>query len=77
LEIKFSRKNTMRMSKQHYEFIADTIGPMVGWPSHLHSIADELEKTNPRFNREKFLQRATKAWEDNHDIPDVDDYIPY
>ena len=67
----------MRMSKQHYEFIADTIGPMVGWPSHLHSIADELEKTNPRFNREKFLQRATKAWKDNHDIPDVDDHIPY
>ena len=67
----------MRMSKQHYEFIADTIGPMVGWPSHLHSIADELEKTNPRFNREKFLQRATKAWEDNNEQPDIDDSIPY
>lgn len=67
----------MRMSRQHYEFIADTIGPMVAWPSHLHTIADELEKTNPRFNREKFLQRSTKAWEDNHQIPTVDDKIPY
>ena len=67
----------MRMSKQHYEFIADTIGPMVSWPTHLHSIADELEKTNPRFNRKKFLQRATKTWEDNNEQPDIDDSIPY
>jgi len=51
----------MRMSKQHYEFIADTIGPMVGWPSHLHSIADELEKTNPRFNREEVFATCNQS----------------
>ena len=70
-------RSTPRFTRRDYEFIADTIGPMVAWPSHLHSIADELEKTNPRFNREKFLQRSTKAWEDNHQIPTIDDEIPY
>jgi hypothetical protein len=67
----------MRMTRQHYEFIANTIGPMVGWPSHLQSIADELEKTNPRFDRQKFLDRATKAWEDKHEIDELEDQIPY
>lgn len=67
----------MRMTRQHYEFIADTIGPMVGWPSYLLTIADELEKTNPRFNREKFLDRATKAWEDKHEVEEIDDEISF
>jgi hypothetical protein len=56
----------MKMSKQHFDFIADTVGPMVGWPSHLQTLADELAKSNPRFNREKFISRATNAWEQAH-----------
>jgi hypothetical protein len=40
-------------------------------------IADDLAKTNPRFNREKFLTRATKAWEQNHLGERIDDEIPY
>lgn len=70
----------MRMSRQHFDFIADMVGPMVGWPSALHEIADQLEKTNPRFNRDKFLQRATDAWEKAnaaaYDRP-LDDHIRY
>jgi hypothetical protein len=42
------------MTRQHYEFIADLMGPMVTWPSHLIDIADALEKTNPKFARKKF-----------------------
>jgi hypothetical protein len=45
----------MRMSRQHFEYLADTLGPLVPWPTHLHSIADELEKTNPKFDRDKFI----------------------
>lgn len=67
----------MRMTRQHYEFIADTMGPLVSWPTQLISIADELEKTNPRFDRKKFLDRSTKAWEDNHQIEEIDDEILY
>lgn len=51
------------MSKQHFDFIAEKVGPLVGWPSDLHDIADQLQETNPKFNREKFISRATAAWE--------------
>lgn len=67
----------MKMSKQHFDFIADTVGPMVGWPSHLHDLADKLAASNPRFDREKFLTRATKAWEDNYLPKGYEDDIPY
>jgi hypothetical protein len=40
-------------------------------------VADELAATNPRFDKEKFLRRATKAWEDRHEIGEIDDEIPY
>lgn len=70
-------KKSPPMSKQHYEFIADLMGPMVAWPSHLNDIADALEKTNPKFVRKKFLDRATKAWEDNNNIGELDDEIRY
>ncbi len=68
---------TPNMSRQHYEFIADVMGPLVGWPSHLHAIADALEKTNPKFNRDRFINRATKKWEENHAPFEVDDSLPY
>lgn len=67
----------MRLSKQHFEMIADVVGPLVSWPSHLHTVADELEKTNAKFDREKFLQRAFKAWERKYELPTIDDNIPY
>lgn len=66
-----------KMTPGHYEFIADTIGPMVSWPSHLLTIADKLEETNPQFNREKFLARAYAAWERNNHIEEINDEIPY
>ena len=66
-----------KMTRAHYNFIADMIGPQVAWPSHLHSIADELQKTNPLFNRKKFLERATAAWEQHNEVPKFEDEIPY
>ena len=66
-----------RMSRSHYEFIADHIGPHVSWPSKLQDIANELAATNSLFNKNKFIQRATKAWEDSNELPEIDDEIPY
>ena len=70
-----------RMSKSHYEFIADKIGPLVSWPSHIHSIADVLAATNPKFDRDKFMLRATTAWEENRDKTrfkyDIEDEINF
>lgn len=70
----------MRMSRQHFDFLAETVGPMVGWPSQLHDLADKLAATNPRFNRDKFISRATNAWEEAHQHvyeQPIDDEIPY
>lgn len=65
------------MTRKDFEWIADRIGPMMHSPIGLEMIADDLEAINPRFNREKFLARAIRAWEDKHDIPTIDDEIPY
>lgn len=67
----------MKLSKQHFEFLADVMGPLVGWPSQLEEVADHLAKTNPRFNRAKFIHRATLQWELHYVAPEIDDEIPY
>ena len=52
--------------RRHYEFIADNIVPLLSWPSDIGRLADLLAKTNRNFNRDRFLDRATAAWEDVH-----------
>lgn len=66
-----------RMTRQHFEFIADVIAPTLSWPTHIETIADKLAESNDRFDRDKFVARATKAWEDNYVKPHIEDYIPY
>ena len=44
----------MNMNRVQLEWMADTFGPMVGWPTQLNQIADELQKANPNFNRDKW-----------------------
>ena len=66
-----------RMTRAHYNFIADVIAPQISWPTKLRDIADELEATNSAFNRGKFLSRATKAWEAAQDVDEIDDEVPY
>ena len=60
----------MKLSRQHFEFIADTIAPLLESATSIEVIADELQHTNPNFNRETFTQRALKNWEAKH-IPAV------
>ena len=56
----------MKLSRKHFEFIADTIAPMLANPVFVEDIADKLEDTNPNFNREIFTQRALKNWENEN-----------
>lgn len=66
-----------RMTRAHFEYLATELGPLVPYPTALHDVADILEATNPRFDREKFIRRGTKAWEEKHPIGEIDDEIPY
>jgi hypothetical protein len=65
------------MTRKNFEWIADRMGPLVNSPITIEMIADDLEKENPRFNREKFLSRAIAAWERKHLPQEIDDEIPY
>lgn len=55
-----------KMTRQHFEFIADTI-QRLQWASKIdlpyvaQVFADELAATNPNFNRDKFIRRATEG----------------
>ena len=65
------------MQQRHFEYLADKVAPLMGWPSQIVEMADRLADTNPRFNKEKFLDRAIKAWEEAHPVEEIDDEIPY
>ena len=54
----------MKLTRIHFEFIADSIMPYVEYPTSIVEIADELAKTNPNFDRDKFIKRAVANWED-------------
>ena len=65
------------MTRKHFEWVADSIAPMVNSPLVIERIADELQEMNPRFNRDRFVDRAIKAWERNNLPQDIDDEVPY
>ena len=65
------------MTRKHFEWVADSIAPMVNSPLVIEQIADELQEMNPRFNRDRFVDRAIKAWERNNLPQEIDDEIPY
>lgn len=56
----------MKMSRQHFEFITDTIAPLLESATSIEVIADKLEETNPLFNRKVFTDRALKNWEEKN-----------
>jgi len=67
-----------KLSRQHFDYLADELGTIMEWPTALHDVADALAKTNPLFNREKFLRRAMNKWEETHHDPVfLEDQIPY
>lgn len=57
--------------------LAESIGPLVSWPTHLHSLADALEQAHPGFDRDKFIRRAEHCWYQHHEPQEMYDEIPY
>ena len=67
-----------KFTKQHFELMADTIAPMMFSPTDIERMADILAHTNHRFDREKFVRRATEAWEEKNLKPeDMEDTYEY
>ena len=67
----------MKATRQHCEYIADNLAPLVSSPIVIEKIADDLEILNDKFNRKKFLKRAIAKWEQKNLPPIIDDEIPY
>ena len=65
------------MTRSNYEFLADMVAPLMGWPSAIEAMANELQKNNPKFDRKKFTKRAVKAWENVNPLEPLDDHIPF
>ena len=57
------KNNPPKFTRQHFEFVADFFGPLVSSPSQITQMADALVDTNITFDRKKFEDRATEAWE--------------
>jgi hypothetical protein len=68
---------TPNFTRKDFVFIADEIAPMLPWATHIHDLAQKLKVTNRNFDYDRFVERATKAWEENHIPKDIDDEIPY
>lgn len=68
----------MRLTKQHFEFIADDVAPLLAWVTGIEELADKLKSTNPKFDRDKFVTRATKNWEAKYQssLEEINDDIP-
>ena len=66
------KNNSPKFTRQHFEFVADFFGPLVSSPSQITQMAAALVDTNITFDRQKFEDRATGAWEAKHadDIAD-------
>jgi len=57
--------------------IANEMGVSASWPSQILLWADIFAAHDPKFDREKFIRRASKAWEDNYEPPEIDDDIVF
>ena len=45
-------RSTPKFTRRDFEFLADKITPHLHWPTGIEKIADELARTNPRFDRD-------------------------
>ena len=53
----------MKLTRQHFEFIADEFAPLLGWATDIKTMTAALKRANPNFDAEKFEKRAYKNWE--------------
>ena len=72
-------RSTPKFTRRDFEFIADYIMPHMSWATGIEQVADELKRTNPNFDWDKFVDRPTKNWEEEHlrGQENLYDDIPY
>lgn len=48
------------------DLLAEITSSTASHPSQIVAMADRLQQVDPNFNRERFIQRGTAQWEDQH-----------
>jgi|TARA_R110000822_G_scaffold300834_2_gene424371 hypothetical protein len=56
------------LTKKVFEYLADTLTPLLNSPTSIAKLANTLESTNPKFDKQKFINRSVSAWERHNDI---------
>ena len=51
------------MTEKEEDYGAQVLAPLVSSPTIIERMGDDLKAMNPDFNRDKWVDRAIKAWE--------------
>lgn len=54
------------MTDKEEDYVAQVLAPLVGSPTIIERMGDDLKVMNPQFNRDKWVDRAIKAWEETN-----------
>ncbi len=57
---------TINLQRRHFEFLADNVAPLLIDRDAVHELAEILSETNPHFKYAHFVERALKAYTNNH-----------
>ena len=54
------------MTDKEEDYVAQVLAPLVSSPTNIEQMGDDLKAMNPQFNRDKWVDRAIKAWEETN-----------
>jgi len=52
------------MTRSNYEYLADKVAPLMGWPSQIVKMAEDLAENNPKFQLMGWPSQIVKMAED-------------
>jgi|5B_taG_2_1085324.scaffolds.fasta_scaffold72059_2 hypothetical protein len=56
----------IQMTEKEEDYVAQVLAPLVSSPTLIERMGDDLKDMNPKFNRDKWVDRAIKAWEETN-----------
>lgn len=56
----------IQMTEQEEDYVAQVLAPLTSSPTIIERMGDDLKSMNPEFDRDKWVARAIKAWEETN-----------
>jgi len=54
------------MTEKEEDYVAQVLAPLTSSPTNIERMGDDLKAMNPEFDRDKWVARAIKAWEETN-----------